>query len=249
MSALEGKNVVVVGVGQGVGREIVALAGAEGAHVLAVARRPTPLTQLAEQLPGTMTLSVDATEETAPSQVFDLLPPDVLILCGGTHPVMAPVQDQSWEQFSGNWNGDVKASFVFCKAALQKPLAPGSTVVLISSGAGLAGSHLSGSYAGAKRMQMFLAEYCQKQSDRLQLGIRFLALAPMRIMPGTTLGKIAVAGYSEYLGIKESEFIEGMEEAQTPKQVAEAVVQLVCEAPHRAGNIFSVSSAGINAIL
>ena len=65
-------------------------------------------------------------------------------------------------------------------------------MILISSGAGIGGSPISGGYAGAKRMQMFLASYCQKESARLGLGIRFAALVPMRLMPETELGKVAV---------------------------------------------------------
>jgi len=42
---------------------------------------------------------------------------------------------------------------------------------------------------GAKRTQMFIANYAQKESDRLNLGMRFLALAPARIMPETELGQ------------------------------------------------------------
>ncbi len=249
MSSLAGKRVVVVGGSQGLGRELVAAARAEGALVLAVARRPGPLAELARDEPGTSTQSIDATGDDAPDLVFASAAPDVLVICGGAHPTMAPVHEQTWQQFSINWNSDVKVSFGFCTAALRKPLAPGSTVVLISSGAGLAGSHLSGGYAGAKRMQMFLADYCQEQSDRLGLGLRFLAVVPKRIMPATGLGAVAVAGYSGYLGVSPAQFIETMEAAQTPAQVAAALVELVSDSPHRDQNVFTVSSAGIEAVL
>lgn len=249
MLPLEGKNVVVVGASEGAGREIVVASKAAGAaRVLAVARRPAPLAQLADQVPGAITLSADATEDGAADRVFQTLLPDVLVVCGGARPTMAPVQEQSWAEFSGNWDADVKASFGFCKAALQKPLAPGATVVLVSSGAGFAGSHLSGGYAGAKRMQMFLAEYCQKQSDRLRLGIRFLAVVPMRIMPGTGVGNVAVAGYSQSLGISESEFIADMQPLLTPTHVADVLIRLVCETPRREGSVFSVSAADTEAV-
>ena len=52
--------------------------------------------------------------------------------------------------------------------------------ILISSGAALGGSPISGGYAGAKRMQMFLAGYAQKESDLLGRGIRFVSLAPLK---------------------------------------------------------------------
>jgi NAD(P)-dependent dehydrogenase (short-subunit alcohol dehydrogenase family) len=248
MSRLSGKQVVIVGGSQGLGRELVHASRAEGANVLAIARREGPLAELAREEPGTMTRSLDATDEDAPERVLASVMPDVLAICGGAHPSMGPVQDQTWEQFSTNWNADVKSSFLFCRAALRKPLAPGSTVVLISSGAALGGSALSGGYAGAKRMQMFLAEYCQEESDRLGLGIRFLALVPKRIMPETDLGARAIAGYSSRYGISPAEFIARMEGAQTPAQVATAFVELVSESPHRDGDVFAVSASGIEAI-
>jgi hypothetical protein len=71
--------------------------------------------------------------------------------------------------------------FLFRRAALRLPLATGATVILISSGAVTGGSPISGGYTGAKRMQMFMANYCQKESDRLGLGFRFIALAPAGI--------------------------------------------------------------------
>jgi len=248
MSRLVGKRVAVVGASEGLGREFVRAASAEGAQVLATARRPGPLAELARDVPGTATLVLDSTSDDAAERVFGALSPDVVVVCGGARPTMAPVQEQTWEQFSGNWNADVKASFTFCTAALRKPLAAGSTVVLISSGAGLGGSQLSGGYAGAKRMQMFLAEYAQDQSDRLGLGIRFLAIVPARIMSVTGMGALAVAGYSAYHGVSPAQFIERMQGAQTPAQVAEAFVELVSQSPSREGSVFAVSAGGIEPV-
>jgi hypothetical protein len=50
-------------------------------------------------------------------------------------------------------------AFNFCKAALLRPLPAGALVVLISSGAALAGSPISGGYAGAKRTQIFIKRF------------------------------------------------------------------------------------------
>jgi hypothetical protein len=94
-------------------------------------------------------------------------------------------------------------------------------------------------------MQMFMANYCQKESDRLGLGIRFMAVAPARIMPETDIGKTAVAGYSRYLGISESDFIQGMIARQSPQDVADAIVALVDGRGKFSGNIFMVSGKGI----
>jgi NAD(P)-dependent dehydrogenase (short-subunit alcohol dehydrogenase family) len=248
MLPLAGKKAVVIGGSRGVGRQMVEAAVRSGARVLAVARQEGPLRLLAQEVVGTATLSLDATDEDAPSKVFHVLQPDILVLCGGALPPGAPLHEQSWHEFTVNWETDVKIAFHFCKSALSRPLPPGSSVVLISSGAGLAGSPISGGYAGAKRMQMFMANYSQKESDRLGLGLRFLALAPARIMPDTDLGKHAVASYSRYLGIPASEFIQGMTSPQTPSDVATAVIELVTNADRSKGNVFVVSGKGVESI-
>jgi len=242
---LSGKNVVVIGGSRGVGRKIVEETHREGANVLAVARDHRALAELAAVATGVRTLPLDATAEDAPDTVFGTLRPDVLVVCGGAIPPMAPLQELNWSQFSINWEADVKASFLFCRAALRSPLSSGATVILISSGAAMGGSPISGGYAGAKRMQMFMANYCQKESDRLKLGLRFCALAPARIMPETDLGRAAVDGYSRYLGIGASEFIKGMSSRQTPADVARAVVELAANSSARPETMFIVSGKGI----
>src|SRR6266851_5319887 len=153
--------------------------------------------------------------------------------------------EQSWEQFSRNWNSDVKMSLLFSQAALTTPLPAGTTIMLISSGAAIGGSPLSGGYAGAKRTQMFLADYAQKESARLQLGLQFLALTPGRIMPETELGKAAIEAYASSLGISPADFIKNMGAKVTTEDVANAVVTLASDSRERAGKTFLVSASGI----
>jgi NAD(P)-dependent dehydrogenase (short-subunit alcohol dehydrogenase family) len=86
---------------------------------------------------------------------------------------MSRVDEFDWASFSEAWNVDVKASFLLIKEALTLPLSPGSSVVVVSSGAAMDGSPLSGGYAGAKRMQWFLADYAQKVSNTKKLGSAF----------------------------------------------------------------------------
>lgn len=242
---LREKKVVVLGASRGVGREIVRRAFAEDAQVLAVARGRDALRQLTDEMASIRTLALDASAEHAPSAVFATLRPDVLVVCGGATPAPKPVHDLSWDEFAVAWDMDVKMSFLFCGQALRAPLAPGSTVILISSGAGLGGSPISGGYAGAKRMQMFLASYCQKESSRLGLGIRFAALVPLRLMPETDLGRIAVEGYARYLRMKPEEFIQGMTARQSAGDVAAACVQLAAQRAATDGTVFTVSADGM----
>ena len=247
MLPLTGMNVVVIGGSRGVGRRIVEATTRNGARVLAVARQEGPLRQLAQEVSGIEVLSLDATDEGAPSKVFGVLQPDVLVLCAGAFPPVAPIHEQSWQEFAVNWETDVKIAFHFCKAALSRPLPPGASVVLISSGAALAGSPNSGGYAGAKRTQMFITNYGQKESDRLGLGLRFVALAP-RIMPDTELGKHAVAGYSRYLGMSTADFIKSMGSPPTSSDVATAVVELATNPDQSKGKVFIVSGKGAEAV-
>jgi NAD(P)-dependent dehydrogenase (short-subunit alcohol dehydrogenase family) len=244
MLPLAGRSVAVIGGSRGIGRRIVEAAVRHGARVLAVARQEGSLRRLAEEVAGAEILSLDATDEGAPSRVFDVLEPEILVLCAGAFPPAAPLHEQCWEEFTVNWETDVKIAFHFLKAALRRPLPPGASVILISSGAALAGSPNSGGYAGAKRTQMFMANYGQKESDRLGLGLRFLVLAP-RIVPDTELGKHAVAGYSRYLGISEADLIRSMASPPTATDVANAVVELSTKPEQSTGKVFVVSGKGL----
>jgi NAD(P)-dependent dehydrogenase (short-subunit alcohol dehydrogenase family) len=247
MLTLTDRNMVVIGGSRGVGRRIAEAGVRNGARVLAVARQEGPLRQLAQEVSGTEVLSLDATDEGAPAKVFDVLRPDLLVLCAGAFPPAAPLHEQSWQQFAVNWETDVKIAFHFCKAALSRPLPAGTSVVLISSGAAVAGSPNSGGYAGAKRTQMFITNYSQKESDRLSLGLRFMALAP-RIMPDTELGKHAIAGYSRYLGISAADFIRSMASPPTSSDVATAVIELVTNPDRSKGKVLIVSGKGLEAV-
>jgi NAD(P)-dependent dehydrogenase (short-subunit alcohol dehydrogenase family) len=247
MIPLTGKKVVVIGGSRGVGRQVVEVAIRDGARVLTVARQDGPLRQLAQEVPGAEILSLDATDQAAPGKVFDVLQPDVLVLSAGALPPAAPLHELNWQQFRVNWETDVKMAFHFCKAALTRPLVVGSSVILISSGAALQGSPISGGYAGSKRTQIFIQNYSQKESDRLGLGIRFMALAP-RMMPDSDIGRHAVAGYSRYLGITPAEFVQGMESPPTSFDVANAAIELVTNPDPSKGNVFVVWGKGLEPV-
>jgi NAD(P)-dependent dehydrogenase (short-subunit alcohol dehydrogenase family) len=247
MILLTGKKVVVIGGSRGVGRQVVEVAIRDGARVLTVARQDGPLRQLAQEVPGAEILSLDATDQAAPGKVFDVLQPDVLVLSAGALPPAAPLHELNWQQFRVNWETDVKMAFHFCKAALTRPLAVGSSVILISSGAALQGSPISGGYAGSKRAQIFIQNYSQKESDRLGLGIRFMALAP-RMMPDSDIGRHAVVGYSRYLGITPAEFVQGMESPPTSFDVANAAIELVTNPDPSKGNVFVVWGKGLEPV-
>ena len=136
---LLGKRVVVLGASRGVGREIAQRALAEGAQVLAVARQKRGLAELMESTHGIETVALDAATEAAPGEVFRKMKPDLLVICGGATPPVRPIPELTWAEFDVSWQVDTKMTFLFCREALRTPLAPGSVVVIISSGAGFGG--------------------------------------------------------------------------------------------------------------
>jgi NAD(P)-dependent dehydrogenase (short-subunit alcohol dehydrogenase family) len=71
---------------------------------------------------------------------------------------------------------------------------------VISSGAAVQGSPLSGGYAGAKATQRFISAYAQEEARRAGLDITFTAVLP-RITPLTDLGRPAVQAYAARAGV------------------------------------------------
>jgi NAD(P)-dependent dehydrogenase (short-subunit alcohol dehydrogenase family) len=155
---------------------------------------------------------------------------------------MAPVHEQTWESFSRNWHTDTRHAFGWIGAALREPLAAGSVVVVMSSGAVLGGSPLSGGYASAKAAIRYLSGYAADESRRAGLGIRFVTLLP-QLTPAAGVGAVGVSGYAARQGVERDTFIAGLQPILTPEQVAKAVVQLASD-PDSASE-YQLSGAGI----
>lgn len=246
MADFSGTPVTLIGASRGLGRVLAETFHRLGAQVLVVARGQAGLDALARDLPGVAVLACDASAADAPERVFAVQAPRILILCGGAVPPCRPFLQLDWDEFSDSWNNDVRTSFHFMQAALKRPLPPGSTIATITSGAARTGSPISGGYAGAKKMQIFMTGYAQREADRAGLDLRFLSLAPARLMPQTDIGAAAVKGYAAYNGTSEAAFLEAMGPGQTPQQVADALLDLVREAPP--GGNFIVSPDGVAAL-
>src|SRR5438067_1312922 len=169
MSDLSDTTTVVVGASRGLGR---AIAEAD-APVIAVARSGPALAELAAADSNIRTEVADAADATVAGSLLDRHEPEVVIVVAGASPLMRPLQHQTWETFSVNWHTDVRIAFHWLREALLKPLRPGSRVVVLSSGAAVAGSPLSGGYAGAKATQRFITGYAQDEAQRAGLGITF----------------------------------------------------------------------------
>jgi NAD(P)-dependent dehydrogenase (short-subunit alcohol dehydrogenase family) len=226
MNDLSDKTTIVVGASRGLGRGIASAFAEAGVPVVAVARTGAALAELANG-GGTIRPEVaDAGDPSVAGSVLDRYEPQVIILVAGARPLVRPLHYQTWETFSANWHTDVRIAFHWLREALLKPLRPGSRVVVISSGAALAGSPLSGGYAGAKATQRFITAYAQEEADRAGLDITFTAVLP-GITPLTDLGRPAVRAYAARSGRTEEEYLQQFGEPLTPAVAGAALVELV----------------------
>jgi NADP-dependent 3-hydroxy acid dehydrogenase YdfG len=245
--ALTGTTAVVTGASRGFGRAIAATLSAAGADVVGVARSGAQLDQLRDELGDTFTpVTADATDPTAASRIIDQHRPHTLVLCAGASPTMSPVHEQTWETFSQNWHVDVAQVFHWTRYALRRPLDSGSSVIIMSSGAAVNGSPLSGGYAGAKAAVKFIADYAAIESTRSRLGISFVSVLP-RLTPTTELGATAVAAYAERQGVDVATFLQAAGPALTAEQVGRSVLE-IAGGQHRDHGSYLLTTAGLSAL-
>lgn len=164
----------------------------------------------------------------------------------GASPLTRPLHYHTWETFSRNWDVDVKHVFHWTREALLLPLAPGSVVIAMSSGAALGGSPLSGGYAGAKAAIRFITSYGAAESERGGLGIKLVSVLP-KLTPATELGAAGVAAYAARQGVDVATFLEGFGPVLTPEQVGDAVVDLATSADY-GGDAYQLTAGGLNPV-
>jgi NAD(P)-dependent dehydrogenase (short-subunit alcohol dehydrogenase family) len=194
---------------------------------------------------GSVTVErADARDAAAAGSLLDRYDPDLLVLAAGAAPLMRPLQHQTWETFSAAWETDVRMAFHWVREALLRPLRPGSRVVVISSGAALAGSPLSGGYAGAKATQRFLTGYARGEAERAGLGVTFTAVLP-KLTPLTDLGRPAVRAYAAREGVPVLEYIAGLGELLTPSAAGAALVHLAELPPADVAAAYVLTAAGL----
>jgi NAD(P)-dependent dehydrogenase (short-subunit alcohol dehydrogenase family) len=230
-NTLAGSTAIVTGASRGFGLGIAAALGAAGTSVVGVAR-------------SAATVTADAADPETARRLIDQYRPRTVVLCAGAVPQMSPLQEQTWESFSQNWNVDVAQAFHWVREALLRPLAPGSTVIAVSSGAAIKGSPLSGGYAGAKATVRLITDYAALESERAGLGIDFVSVLPA-LTPGTDLGAKAVAAYAERQGVDVDTFVQSLQPALTAEQVGKCVLELATGG-RRGHRAYALSSAGLS---
>lgn len=221
---------LVVGAGSGVGAATARALTAAGVRVVATGRER------------------DATDPDHVVALLDDVDPDLVVVAAGARPLMAPIEEQSWQSFSAPWHTDVRIAFEVGRAALARPLRRGSTVVIVSSGAGLnaGGSPLSGGYAGAKRTQMFLCHALQRSADSRDLGIRFVTVAPRQFLVGTAIGEAAAAAYGAEARVSGAAYMRHrFPDPLDADGVARAIMTLIAGDAYRESTVFDLTAAGL----
>ena len=227
---LSGRVAVVTGSGQGIGRAIAWGLADAGCDVVLNARRMSDLEITAEGVEerGRQALIVagdirDLSESLADQTMerFGRLDIWVNNVGGSDEKTTRLLIDTPDEIFRSQLELNLTSAFQGCKAAAKR-MGPGSSIVNISSGAGMRGSPFTGPYAAAKAGMNNLTETLALE---LAPAIRVNAVAP---------GPVATEAFSEVLGT------DGQHEAIAagiplgrigrPDDIAGAVLYLVSDA-------------------
>lgn len=236
---LGNKRIVVTGGSRGLGLGLVEALVARDAKVTVVARGIDALNAVGERL-GVATISADVTDALAAHRILAEVRPDIVVLNAGAKPRMGRLDELSWSDFSAPWEHDVKAGLYWLQAALNMPLAPGSRVFVVSSGAAISGSPMSGGYGGAKRMLWFMAKYANLAAERKQLGVRFQVIVPRQMVGGTGIGDEAASAYARALNVDIETYFARFGAPMPPRDFGEKFVAVLDDPQYADGFAFGL---------
>jgi NAD(P)-dependent dehydrogenase (short-subunit alcohol dehydrogenase family) len=225
------KVAAVTGGSRGLGLGLVEALVDHGAIVKVVARGATGLDAVRARF-GVETISADITDPGAAKRILSDHKPEILVLNAGAIPPMDSIDRIRWEDFSATWNMDVKAGLHWLQASLNLPLAPGSRILVASSGAAQQGSPLSGGYGGAKRMLWLMAKYANGVSEQKKLGLRFQAILPLQMIAAGGVGKAGSEAYAANLGIEPDAFLARFGAPMAPGDYGEHIVRILEDAQY-----------------
>uniref|UniRef100_A0A182MPH8 Ketoreductase domain-containing protein n=1 Tax=Anopheles culicifacies TaxID=139723 RepID=A0A182MPH8_9DIPT len=147
--SVKGKTIVVTGAGQGIGNELCHTLDRLGAKVIAVSRSIGPLEELKAACPRIETIQVDLSDwERTKTALAPLGKVDGLVNNAGVA-VIKPFLELTEEDYDRTFNVNVKAAFNVAQILVPK-MEPGSSIVNVSSLAGLKAIHGHCAYSMSK---------------------------------------------------------------------------------------------------
>ncbi|MCC3157555.1 3-ketoacyl-ACP reductase [Hymenobacter sp. 15J16-1T3B] len=188
MENLRGKNALVTGAGQGIGRAVAVALAQEGVNVGLLARSEAPLRELAEQLQAlgvqTAVVTADVADrhavEAAVAQVQQQLGPlDILINNAGTAAFgkFLELTPEAWETII---QVNVLGTYYTTRAVLPQMIERQTgDIVNISSTAGQRGAAVTSAYSASKAAVLALSESLMQEVRKHN--IRVTALTPSTV--------------------------------------------------------------------
>lgn len=248
MTTRRDAHVLVTGGSQGLGLAMAEAFLKRGAEVTVVARNAGRLE--AARAMGVSVVVGDATDADFMNDIVKETDPTLLVLNAGARLVLKPIDELDFEEFSINWNTDVKATLHGIQAAFNAPMRPGSRVLLMSSGVAMVLSHprippdgsgLSGGCVGAKRMIWYMAHSANSTSRMRNLGIHFQALLPTQLMAGTEFGRSIAEAYAAPLDLSVDAYLAKVcGPPLRPAQVGEQVADIATDPQYASAAAYAV---------
>jgi len=236
---LENIPVLVTGGSRGLGLGLVEALGSRHARVTVMARSEEALASVHDRL-GVATVRADVTDKAAAHRILSETRPRLLVLNAGATPPMERLDRISWDDFTTTWMTDVRAGLYWLQAALKLPLERGSRVLVVSSGAAVNGSPMSGGYAGAKHMLWVMARYANGVAKEEDLSMRFQVIVPRQMVGGTGVGDAGSTAYAKSMGISTEQFLARFGTAMPPRDFGEKVMSVLEDPQFDTGMAFGL---------
>ncbi len=212
---LDGRTMVVSGVGPGLGREIAAIAVREGANVVMGARREANLRSAAEEIDAsgakvawrqtdiTKADDCDGLVATAVERFGRL---DAVVNCAALDTVFGGFEDAEFDQWRTVLETNLIGSLQVCKSAIPALKTRGGAVVFVGSQAMYLPQLAQPAYAASKAGLLSATYYLAKELGPHKIRVN-------TIVPSWMWGP-PVEGYVKYMaetqGVPANEVIEGI---------------------------------------
>jgi NAD(P)-dependent dehydrogenase (short-subunit alcohol dehydrogenase family) len=178
---LSGRTALVTGASSGFGHHFAEVLAANGAHVIAAARRTERLRELVAQIAAgggnAEALTLDVTDAAGVEAAIAAIPKLDIVVNNAGVPSVTVAIEMSLEEWRQTFLTNAEGVFVVAKAAAQKMAkAGGGAIINIASITGLRPGPAASAYGASKAAIIHLTQHLAMEWARY--GIRVNALAP-----------------------------------------------------------------------